>query len=208
MGLPSHSQKLWSIIVPFWKNFRDKSGEEPEESEAQNRPKLGYRSKEAPRPDIITEAVHKNGHIMTALQNTQQAPVSSMQIFAPNQWTEAADHRGWVRENLEEAEEEGNPIRASAVTTNLDSQDISDTEQPNQAAYTSWYEAFNIYPAEDCWVWAQSEKMHVTLKRLEAPGSGEVWWSKGWVGGGILVETGGWEEIWGVKHSDGGQGGV
>jgi hypothetical protein len=50
--------------------------------------------------------------------------------------------------------------------------------------------------------------MHVTLKRLEAPGSGEVWWSKGWVGGGILVETGGWEEIWGVKHSDGGQGGV
>jgi hypothetical protein len=31
MGLPSHSHKLWSIIVPVWKNGRDKNGEEPEE---------------------------------------------------------------------------------------------------------------------------------------------------------------------------------
>jgi hypothetical protein len=30
-----------------------------------------------------------------------------MQIFTPNQWTEAADHCGWIRENLGEAEEEG-----------------------------------------------------------------------------------------------------
>ena len=33
---------------------------------------------------------------------------SQMQIFAPNQWTEAADPPGWIRERLEEAEEEGN----------------------------------------------------------------------------------------------------
>jgi hypothetical protein len=30
-----------------------------------------------------------------------------MQIFAPNQWTEAADLCGWRREKLEEAEEKG-----------------------------------------------------------------------------------------------------
>jgi hypothetical protein len=31
-----------------------------------------------------------------------------MLIFAPNQWTEAADPFGWIREKLEEAEKEGN----------------------------------------------------------------------------------------------------
>jgi hypothetical protein len=30
-----------------------------------------------------------------------------------------------------------------------------------------------MYTAEDCQVWTQSEKMHLTLLKLEAPGSGE-----------------------------------
>jgi hypothetical protein len=38
----------------------------------------------------------------------------------------------------------------------------------------------NTYAAEECWVWTQPEKMHIILKRLEAPGSGEVWWGWGW----------------------------
>jgi hypothetical protein len=29
-----------------------------------------------------------------------------MQTFAPNQWTEAVDACGWIREKLEEAEED------------------------------------------------------------------------------------------------------
>ena len=33
--------------------------------------------------------------------------------------------------------------------------------------------------------------MHLTLKRLEAPGSLEIWW-RGGGGGDILLETGGW----------------
>jgi hypothetical protein len=33
-----------------------------------------------------------------------------MQIFAPNQWTEAADPCGRIREKLEEAEDEGDPV--------------------------------------------------------------------------------------------------
>jgi hypothetical protein len=38
--------------------------------------------------------------------------------------------------------------------------------------------------AEDCLACPQSEKMHLTLKRREASGSGEAWW-----GGDMLLET-------------------
>jgi len=60
-----------------------------------------------------------------------------------------------------------------------------------------------MYTAEDYRVWVQSEKMHLTLERLEAPGSLEVWWG-GWGGWGgvIIVETqgkGSGEELWDVE---------
>ena len=47
----------------------------------------------------------------------------------------------------------------------------------------------NTYTAEDCLVWTHSEKINLILKRLEAPGSREVWWG----GGGklSLLEDGG-----------------
>jgi hypothetical protein len=38
------------------------------------------------------------------------------------------------------------------------------------------------------------EDAHLTLKKLEVPGSGEVWWERG-----ILVET----EVWDAEQSDG-----
>jgi hypothetical protein len=37
--------------------------------------------------------------------------------------------------------------------------------------------------------------MHLTLKRLEFPENGEVWWFGGWEGGDILVET-----VWGRRY--------
>ena len=43
--------------------------------------------------------------------------------------------------------------------------------------------------------------MHLTLKRLEDPGSLEVRWGGS---GGIHVETGGGEEVWDVEQSEGG----
>jgi hypothetical protein len=56
-----------------------------------------------------------------------------MQIFTSTQWTEAADPRGWIREKLEETEEEGDPIgRPAVVSTNLDSWDLSDTKSPTR----------------------------------------------------------------------------
>ena len=62
-----------------------------------------------------------------------------MQIFAPNQWTEAADPCGWIREKLEEAEEEGDPVGGPAVSINLDPE-ISQTlnHQPGSIHQLIW----------------------------------------------------------------------
>jgi hypothetical protein len=48
--------------------------------------------------------------------------------------------------------------------------------------------------------------MHLTLKRLEAPGSLEVRWDRRW---DIHVETG-WraEDVWDVEQTEGGWGGA
>ena len=43
-----------------------------------------------------------------------------MQIFSPNQWTELADPCGWIREKMEETEEEGGHEGGQAVSINLD----------------------------------------------------------------------------------------
>jgi hypothetical protein len=51
----------------------------------------------------------------------------------------------------------------------------------NQAEYTSWHEAPNTYtygrglPGLD-----SREKIHLTLKRLEAAWSWDIWWGGGW----------------------------
>jgi hypothetical protein len=66
---------------------------------------------------------------MTALWKTQQAAEKSQtQIFTLNQLAEPGDPCGWIREKLENAEEEGNPIGRPAVSTNMDPWDCSDTE--------------------------------------------------------------------------------
>jgi hypothetical protein len=55
-----------------------------------------------------------------------------MQIFAPNQWTEATEPCGGIMGRLEEAEEEGKPVGGPGVSTNLDPQDLSDTGPPTR----------------------------------------------------------------------------
>jgi hypothetical protein len=55
-----------------------------------------------------------------------------MQIFLPNQLTKAGDPCGWIREKLEEAEEEGGLIGRPTVSTNLDPWDLSYTEPPTR----------------------------------------------------------------------------
>jgi hypothetical protein len=53
-----------------------------------------------------------------------------MQIFAPNQWTEAADPCGWIKEKMEV--EEGNPVGGTGVSINLDPWGLSDTVSPTR----------------------------------------------------------------------------
>jgi hypothetical protein len=91
-------------------------------------------------------------------------------------------------------------------TSNLNwTPEISQTLD-HQTAHTSWYEAPNTYTAEDFWVCVHSEMMHLTLKRLEDPGSLEVRWGGG-VGGGIQVAMGwGGEEVCDVEQLEGGWG--
>jgi hypothetical protein len=63
----------------------------------------------------------------------------------------------------------------------------------------------NTYTAKDCRVWTQAKKVHLTLKRLEAPGSGEVWWSGDGVREG-RVKTSSWrggKEVRDVEQSEG-----
>jgi len=50
--------------------------------------------------------------------------------------------------------------------------------------------------------------MHLTLKRLESAGSGELWWGADWEIGDILVETGAVEVVWDGEKSEGEPGGV
>jgi hypothetical protein len=57
---------------------------------------------------------------------------SDADIYTPQNRTEAVDSFGWIREKLEEDEEEGDPIGRTAVSTNLDPWDLSDTESPTR----------------------------------------------------------------------------
>jgi hypothetical protein len=61
-----------------------------------------------------------------------------------------------------------------------------------------------MYTAEDCGVWVQSEKMHVTLKGLEVPGSLEVWLGGWWGEKTSLWRQGYGEEVCDVEQSEGG----
>jgi hypothetical protein len=58
--------------------------------------------------------------------------MQQMQIFTHNHWTEVRHSYGWIRERLEDAKEEDDPIGRPAVSTNLEPWDLSDTEPPTR----------------------------------------------------------------------------
>jgi hypothetical protein len=61
----------------------------------------------------------------------KQLKESDADIYTQH-WTEADDLCDWIRENLEENEEQENPIRIPAVSTNLGPWDLSVTEPPTR----------------------------------------------------------------------------
>jgi len=111
------------------------------------------------------------------------------------------DPWGWIRERLEEAEEEGDPIGRPAVSTNPPLRSQTLRHQAGSICQLIWAPPTPAtYTAEDYPAWNQWE-MHQPLKRLEAPGTGEVWW----VGGHPLGDRG--EEEWDEEVCEGGPGG-
>ena len=99
--------------------------------------------------------------------------------WVPNQWTEAADLCGWIKERLKEAEEKGDPVGRTAVSINLKPLDLLNTDHQRDSIYNSWHETPNTHTVEDIWLCVHSEMMQLTLKRLDAPGYLEVRWGKG-----------------------------
>ena len=78
---------------------------------------------EVPRPETVTEAMehsHKGIYHDCHQKNPKNSWKSHVQIFTPNQWTEAVDLCGWIREKLEETEEEGDPVGGSTDSITLD----------------------------------------------------------------------------------------
>ena len=87
-----------------------------------DRPKVGSSSRGSPKAwhYYWGYGVIKKRPIMTALRKTQQAAERIRCIYLhTTSWTEAVDPGGWIRERLEEAEEEGSPVEGSAVSINL-----------------------------------------------------------------------------------------
>jgi hypothetical protein len=75
--------------------------------------------------------------------------------------------------------EKGDPVEGPIVSINLDPQDLSNTGPPNRQ-HAPADMRLHTHTVEDFWVCVHSEMMHITLKRLEAPGSLEVRWDRGW----------------------------
>jgi hypothetical protein len=101
-GVAIPQSLLWPIIVPVWKNYRDGNGEEPEEKKVQQQAQSGIQLKgRPPRTDTITEAMEhsqKGTYPDCPPKDPTSSWKSQMQIFAPNQWIEAADPCCWIRE--------------------------------------------------------------------------------------------------------------
>jgi hypothetical protein len=139
---------------------------------------------------------------MTALQKTQQAAerVRCRYLHPTNGQKQLTPVVNWGR--LKDAEKKGSPVEGPAVSINLDSRDLSNIRSPYRQ-----HTAADMRPpaltVEDFWVCIHSEMIHLTLKRLEGPGSLEVrcggWGGVGW-GGNIHMETGwGGVEVWDVE---------
>jgi hypothetical protein len=169
-GVSIPQSQLWAIFVPVWKNYTDRNGEEPEEEKLYWQGQSGIQLKGRSQGLTLLLrlwSTHKKGPSMTALRKTQETaervrckylhPTNGQKLLTPvvelgKSWKKSCGG-GWPCRKNNSLNEHGPPRSLRHWIT-------------NQAAHTHWYEAPNTYTAEDCLVWVQSEKMHLTLKRL------------------------------------------
>ena len=125
-----------------------------------------------------------------------------MQILTPSQWTQARASCGRIREKLEEAEEEGDHIERSAVSVNLEPPPpgLSDIEPPTRQHTPADIRPPTHLQQRTAVFRLKSDKMILTLKRLEAPGSGEVWLGRGGDRDSLVEMV--WEEVWDLQQSE------
>ena len=123
-----------------------------------------------------------------------------MQIFTSNHWTEAADPCGWMRERLKKGKEEGYSLGGPAVSGPLRSQKHWTNKKMIWGPQYIYSRALPILG---------SEKIYITLKRLEVPGSLEVWCGEGWRLGKSSWRQGcvGGMEVWDAEQLEGEWGG-
>jgi hypothetical protein len=74
----------------------------------------------------------KKGPNMTVLWRPNKQLKESDADICTNQWAKAADPCGWIREKLEDAEEDCDPVGEPTVSINLDPCDLSDTGSPTR----------------------------------------------------------------------------
>jgi hypothetical protein len=147
-------------------------------------------------------STHKKGPIMTAFWKTQQAVKSQMQIFAPNQWTEAADPYGWFREGWKK-------LRRRVILKENHQSQLIWTPKISQ---TVDHQTDSIHQL----IWGPQHTYSRGLLGLcsfrdDAPNPQETGGPRefrGQVGGGTFTwRQGGGEEVWDVDQSEGGWGG-
>ena len=133
MGLPSHVKSSDPELFLSKRTSRTKTEKSLMEMRSSEWIKVGPSLGKGPKALHYYwgyEVLTKGGLLWLYPNDPKSNWKSQVQIFTPNQWTEAADPSGSMREKLEEAEEEGNPVWGQAVSFNLDLQDLSDTEPP------------------------------------------------------------------------------
>ena len=120
MGLTSHSQRLWPRIVSVWKNCKDKTEEEVEGKEGQWLIHTGIQLLGRPQGltlSLMLQCAYRQEPRVAALWETQQA-AERVRYLHPTNWQKLGTPVVELGKYLGEAEEEGDPIGRSPVSTN------------------------------------------------------------------------------------------
>ena len=123
MGLPSHVKSSDPELFLSKRTSRTKTEKSLMEMRSSERIKVGPSLGKGPKALHYYwgyEVLTKGGLLWLYPNDPKSNWKSQVQIFTPNQWTEAADPSVSMREKLKEAEEEGNPVWGQAVSFNLD----------------------------------------------------------------------------------------
>jgi hypothetical protein len=126
MGLSPHSQNSDPELFLSKRITGTKIEKRQKERRSSDWPKLGSISRGGSKAWYYGVLTDRSLSWLPSMRPIKQ--LSQVQILTSNQWTEVGDPCDWIRERLEEAEEEGDPIGRPAVSTNLDPQYLPDIE--------------------------------------------------------------------------------